>query len=124
MADIDDVFQAVRALRSELTTRFELDQTTGEPTKRRRLTKDDVLAAHLAALAKPAVDHHAVTIKSNSKGETQVEVTVRTDANIGIETPAQAFAEASRIYIQARQAFNMAGIPVTPSPGLDDGRQT
>lgn len=121
---VDDVYEEVAKLQRMFAERFPADPPDSEPAKRRRLTKDDVLAAHLASLTKPSLEHHSVTLKSNAKGETQVEVTVRTDPTVGLETPAQAFAEASRLYVQARQTFDAAGFPVSDSPGLSDGGQT
>lgn len=121
MPSTDDLYDELRQLRAVVLER--LEQPAGEPAPppRRRITKDDVLAAHLASLAKASPEHHSVTLKSNAKGETQIEVTVRTDPTIGIETPAQAFAEASRLYIQARGVFDAAGVPVTPSAGMGSG---
>lgn len=120
---VDDVYEELRQLRTALEQRLEEPADAPAPPPRRRLTKDDVLAAHLAALTKASPEHHSVTLKSNAKGETQVEVTVRTDASVGLETPAQAFAEASRLYVQARQVFEAAGFPVSGSKGAEDGGQ-
>jgi hypothetical protein len=75
------------------------------------VTRDDVLAALLAAQTRTGGEHSSVTLKTNAKGETQVEVTVRSGESDEIATAAEAFAEASRLYLEARRLFGLAGIP-------------
>jgi hypothetical protein len=124
MADIEDVYLALDNVRELLERRLPDVAEPGSEPKRRRVTKDDVLASFLAGLTRGGTEHSSVTLKNNAKGETQIEITVRTGESDEIDTAAKAFAEASRLYLQARETFALAGITVSPSPGLDHGRET
>ena len=124
MTEIEDVYLAIAELRREITDRLGEVPVDQPPTKPRRLTKDDVTAGLLAAATKTAPEHHSVSLKTNAKGEVQVEITVRAMPGSEFETPAAAFAEASRIYLMARDTLTLAGIAVSPQEGPRDGGQT
>lgn len=123
MADLEDVYLGLENVRQLIEQRLPVADPDAERPRPRRVTKDDVLASFLASLTRGSSEHSSVTLKSNARGETQIEVTVRTGESDEIDTAAKAFAEASRLYLQARETFALAGIPVTPSPGLESGRQ-
>lgn len=120
----DDVYAEVNTLRAELREALERFTTPADQPRRARLTKDDVLAGMLAGMARGSSEHHSVTLKSNAKGETQVEVTVRTDPAIGLDTPAMAWAEANRLYVQACETFGTAGFAVSGSKGAGSGAES
>ncbi len=121
MADVEDVWLAVDEMRSQLGAVLEQVASPPEPEKRRTIRKDDILASLLAAQAKGSPEHHSVLLKTNAKGEVQMEVTVRAQPGSDFETPAQAFAEASRLLVQARETFGLAGIAVTPPESGESG---
>lgn len=52
-----------------------------------------------------------VSLTRNAKGETQIDVTVRTSDDGSVSTAAEALAEAMRLYDLARAAY-----PMTPTP--------
>lgn len=61
----------------------------------RRMTLSDVLER---LLARGAGEHSSVTLSRNSKGETQIEVTVRTGENEDVQTVEQAMSKARATY--------------------------
>lgn len=65
--------------------------------KPRRLTLSQIVEQQIAALAKVSGDHSTVKLTRNSKGDTQIEVSVRTGEG-DIETAADAAAKAVELY--------------------------
>lgn len=124
MADLEDVYLSLENLRRDLAERWPAPDENEPAPRPRRLTKDDVLGSFLAGLHRSGGERSSVTLKSNAKGETQIEVTVRTGDTTGVETAAQAMAEASRLYTNARETFGLAGIPLAPEGGPNGGGQT
>ena len=53
--------------------------TTTQHDTARRLTASDMIDRLLAALARTGTDHSTVKLSRNAKGDTQIEVSVRTD---------------------------------------------
>lgn len=53
-------------------------------------------------------EHSSVTLARNSKGETQIEVTVRTGETEEVRTAADAALRARAVYDQLRSAYPMA----------------
>lgn len=123
MADIEDVYLALDELRREIRERLPDVPADTPPTRRTRLTKDDVLAGFLAGQMKGSPEHHSINLKTNAKHEVQIDVTVRAAPDTEFATPAEAFTEACRLLVLARQTFALAGIPVTPSQGVEGGEQ-
>lgn len=59
-------------------------------------------------LQRGAGEHSSVTLARNSKGETQIEVVVRTGEGGEVQTADQALAKAIELYDQARRQYPMA----------------
>jgi hypothetical protein len=59
-------------------------------------------------LTKGGGEHSSVSLSRNAKGETQIEVTVRTGEGGEVTTARQAAAEAQTIYDQLRSAYPLA----------------
>lgn len=76
---------------------------TGEAA--RRLSLSEIVEL---LLSKGGGEHSSVSLTRNAKGETQIEVTVRTGDSGEITTAAQAAAEARTIYDRLRSAYPMA----------------
>lgn len=74
-----------------------------EPARRRPLSLSDILER---LLDKAPADHSTVKLARNARGATQVEVSVRT-GEAGLETPADALAEARRLYDELTAAYPM-----------------
>lgn len=71
----------------------------------KRLTLSEILEL---MLTRSSSEHSSVTLSRNSKGETQIEVTVRTGDTDTVRTAADAAAMARTIYDQLRSAYPMA----------------
>lgn len=71
-------------------------------TPAKRMTLSQVVE-HL--LTRSSSQSSSVTLTRNAKGETQIEVVVRTDAELGIVTPEDAGEVAGRIYDGLRTAY-------------------
>lgn len=92
---------------------------TEEPTGVRRLRAADVIAQQQAVIAmltnRGGGEKSSVTLTRNAKGETQIEVTIRTDDE-RVTTAADAMAEARRLYEEACTAYP-AGTGYTRNEG-------
>jgi hypothetical protein len=64
-------------------------------------------------LQKSPRDHSSVTLSRNAKGDTQIEVVVRTGDDAEVTTPAEALAEAVRLYDSLREKYPPPA-PTTP----------
>lgn len=97
----------VRALR-EQRAQLRGESTVVElvPTQRpKRLSLSEIVEQ---LLARGSGDRSSVTLSRNAKGETQIEVVVRTADNGAITTVAAAQAEAVRVYDDLRAAYPLA----------------
>lgn len=90
----------------------------------RRLSLSEILEAHLAAMTKPSGPHSSVRLTRNAKGDTQVEVLVSAVPGSAIATPADASAEAARVYDALRLVYPMADEPTRASRGPNGGGTT
>ena len=72
----------------------------------RRLRQSEIIEL---LLTKAGGEHSSVTLTRNAKGETQIEVTVRTGEHGAVTTAAEAAAEAQTIYDGLRSAYPLAG---------------
>ena len=119
MSGIEDLYLQVSELRSGLDEALAELRESAARKSRRRLSKDEILGAFLTSINRTGGEHSAVTLKTNAKGETQIEVTVRSGESDRVQTAQDALAEASRLYLQARETFGLAGIPVAPSKAVE-----
>lgn len=71
-----------------------------EPSKRMTLSQ---VVEHL--LTRGSAQSSSVTLTRNAKGETQIEVVIRTDAELAMPTPDDASATAQRIYDELRVKY-------------------
>ena len=71
----------------------------------KRLSLSEILEL---VLTKAGGEHSSVTLTRNAKGETQIEVTVRTGEHGSVTTAAKAAAEAQTIYDGLRAAYPLA----------------
>lgn len=79
-------------------------------TTAKRMTLSQVVE-HL--LTRSSSQSSSVTLARNAKGETQIEVVVRTDAELAIVTPDDAAEVAQRVYDVLRTAY-----PFGPENGV------
>jgi hypothetical protein len=70
------------------------------PAKRMTLSQ---VVEHL--LTRSSSQSSSVTLARNAKGETQIEVVVRTDAELDIRTPDDAAEVAERVYDRLRERY-------------------
>ena len=101
--------------------------TDHEPARRMTLSQIVELL-----LARGAHDRSSVSLTRNAKGETQIEVVVRTGEHGTIETVDDAVAKAQQTYDSLRATYPMASGYVgakpangaeKPAKGTDDGGQ-
>lgn len=76
--------------------------TQHESAAPKRMTLSQVVE-HL--LTRSSSQSSSVTLARNAKGETQIEVVVRTDAELDITTPDDAAEVAQRVYDALRTAY-------------------
>lgn len=112
MTDLDDLYLTLDNLRRLVEERLPVVDPDSEPPKRRTVRKDDVLAALLAAQTRTGPEHSSVTLKTNAKGEPQLEITVRSGESDRVETAADALAEAHRLWVNARELLALSGTPL------------
>lgn len=73
-----------------------------EPAPTKRMTLSQVVE-HL--LTRGSSQSSSVSLTRNAKGETQIEVVVRTDAELGIHTPDDAGRVAELVYDRLRTVY-------------------
>ncbi len=81
--------------------KLELIQGGGKPE---RMTLSKIVEQ---LLARGTQDRSSVTLARNAKGETQIEVTVRTEAAAGVPTVDEAAAKALEVYDMLRGRYPM-----------------
>lgn len=74
----------------------------------RRLTHSQIIEQ---LLQRGGGEHSSVSLTRNAKGETQIEVTVRTDEH-EVQTARQAADVATSIYNELRDAYPFASAPI------------
>ncbi len=94
---------------------------TEPPTPTRRMTLSHVVEV---LLQRPARERSSVTLSRNAKGDTQIEVVVRTGEHATIQTPEEALAKAVELYDSARDRYPMQTVPLaaTTAPRTRKGR--
>jgi hypothetical protein len=103
----EDTARQVAALREELREAIAAGRVSVEPTESGRLRMSEVTRSLLAALSKTGGEHSTVKLTRNAKGDTQIEVSVRTGDTPEVETAADAMAEAVRLYDSLREVYPM-----------------
>ena len=78
----------------------------------RRMTLSQVVE-HL--LHRGGSQSNSVTLTRNAKGETQIEVVVRTDAELGIVTPDDAREAAETVYDALRDKYPLVSASSSPA---------
>lgn len=73
--------------------------------KPKRMSLSDVVEA---LLNRGGSEHSSVTLSRNSKGETQIEVVVRTGETGGVQTIADAESAAQEVYDRLRARYPMS----------------
>jgi hypothetical protein len=81
---------------------------------RKRMTLSEVVEA---LLSRNSPEHSSVTLIRNSKGETQIEVTVRSDAAGDVTTADQAAEKAVELYDTLRARYPSAAGFTGPPEG-------
>lgn len=111
MSDSEDYQAEVRRLRAELA---QLRASGGgkhlsvvPDEKPQRMTLTEVVRELLSAQSKHGGERSMVKLTRNARGDTQIEVAVRTGDTSGIETAADCAAEATRIYDALSMVYPM-----------------
>ena len=86
--------------------------TDEAPTPAKRMTLSHVVEL---LLSRSPRDHSSVTLARNAKGETQIEVVVRTGDEGELVTPDEALAKAIELYDSARARYPMSSPPASAS---------
>jgi hypothetical protein len=85
------------------------------PARARRLTLSDVVEQ---LLQRGGGEHSSVTLSRNAKGETQVEVVVRTGEGDSPHTVEEAEAIATAIYARLLELYPFGVTPAGPNGGV------
>jgi len=107
----EDAARQVELLREELRAAFDSGALDAAGIPSRSISRAEILRGLLAAITKTGGGSSHVALTRNAKGETQLEVSVRTGDTAGIETPADAMAEAVRLYDSLREVYPMLNGP-------------
>lgn len=86
---------------------------TDQQARKRRLTLTDVVEK---LLDRGGSEHSSVTLSRNAKGETQIEVVVRTGEAGSVQTIEEAEAAAVSVYERLRDRYP-SNVPTTPTAG-------
>jgi len=88
-----------------------------EGRRRRALSLSQVVEL---LLTRESQDHSSVSLTRNAKGETQIEVTVRSSGSGEINTAGEAAREAIRLYDVLRRRYPLAN-GLTTAAAVDEG---
>ena len=115
MSDSEDYQAEVRQLRAELAA-LRAGETgrhlSAVPdAKPRRITLSELVEQLIAAQSRHGGERSSVKLTRNARGDTQIEVTVRTGDSSGIETVEDCAAEANRVYESLRMLYPMSDAP-------------
>jgi hypothetical protein len=88
-----------------------IPNTPSKPEPARRMTLSQVLEA---VLSRGAREHSSVTLTRNSKGDTQIEVVVRTGDSEDVLTIDAVANKATDLYNTLRARYPLANGKVTP----------
>lgn len=113
----EDTARQVAALRDELRELAASGRLQVEPAESGRLRMSDVTRALLAALSKTGGEHSTVKLARNARGDTQVEVSVRTGDTEAIVSVDDAAAKAVEVYDRLRLLY-----PINTEPRRDPPR--
>lgn len=117
----EDTARQVAALREELRDALASGRLEAAVPEARSISRAEILRGLLAAISKTGGEHSTVKLTRNARGDTQVEVSVRTGDHEGVETAADAAAEAVRIYDNLRELYPMNGGPTRASTTGESG---
>lgn len=101
----EDTARELAGLRAELRELIRAGRLDVEPSDSGRLRMSDVTRALLAALSKTGGEHSTVKLTRNAKGDTQIEVSVRTGDTEGVVTVDDAAAKALDVYDRLRLVY-------------------
>jgi hypothetical protein len=107
----EDTARQVAALREELRELVAAGRLQVEPAESGRLRMSDVTRALLAALAKTGGEHSTVKLTRNAKGDTQIEVSVRTGDTEDVVSVDEAAAKAAEVYDRLRLVYPASSEP-------------
>jgi hypothetical protein len=110
----EDTARQVAALREELRELVASGRIQVDDAGARSITRAEILRGLIAAVNKTGGEHSTVKLARGMRGETGIEVSVRTGDTPGIETAADACAEAVRLYDSLRELY-----PMTAGPSRD-----
>lgn len=99
--------RTIRYLERLTMTRDEHDQAAVHVAPNRKLTQSEIIELLIAAASKAGAEHSTVRLSRNAKGDTQIEVSVRTGEG-GIDTVEQARMKAQEEYDHLRKLYPLA----------------
>ena len=126
MPDTTDIEAEVLAYKAELRAlRGELAELRGgglravpDPEPPRRLTQGQILAAFVDTMrARATGEHSTVKLTRNAKGDTQIEVSVRTGETPETDTVEEAAAKARTVYDTLRGFYPLGPSEAEPTKG-------
>lgn len=79
-----------------------------EPLPRRRITQAEIMEQLIGALSRSGQDHSSVRLSRNARGDTQIEVVVRTGDTPEVQTAADCSERARQIYDHLCGLYPMA----------------
>lgn len=123
----EDTTRQVAALREELRALVDAGTIRVDDPLRRRVTNAELVRGLIDAVTKTGGEHSTIKLTRNAKGDTQIEVSVRTGDSPEVVTAADAVAEAVRLYDNLRELYPMSAEPTraatsTPKPPDGDGQ--
>lgn len=107
----DETAQAVTNLRLWLTELYEAGRIRVDDPRGRRVTNAELVRGLIEAVTKTGGEHSTVKLTRNAKGDTQVEVSVRTGDTPDVQTVDAAAAKAVEVYDRLRLLYPMSTEP-------------
>lgn len=107
----EDTGRQLAALRDELREFAAAGRLRVDPSDSGRLRLSDVTRALLAAVSKTGGEHSTVRLTRNARGDTQIEVYVRTGDADDVTTVDEAAAKAADVYDRLALVYPHNGGP-------------
>lgn len=107
----DETRLELASLRAELRELVEAGRIRVDDPTTRRVTNAELVRGLIEAVTKTGGEHSTVKLTRNAKGDTQVEVSVRTGDTPDVQTVDAAAAKAVEVYDRLRLLYPMSTEP-------------
>ena len=107
----EDTARQVNALREELRELVAAGTIRVDDPRGRRVTQAELVRGLIEAVTKTGGEHSTIKLTRNAKGDTQIEVSVRTGDSPEVQTVEDASAKATAVYDALRLVYPLSSEP-------------